>query len=83
MNNKITNSMNTKFLGLAIEETLSWKRHINQILSRLSSAYNAIRVITPLMSEDTLKMIYHSYVHLIMTYGIIFWGNSPHSTNLL
>jgi len=37
---------------------------------------------TPLMSEDTLKIIYDSYVHLIMTYGLIFWGNSPHSTNI-
>jgi hypothetical protein len=82
MNNQITNSTNTKFLGLAIEETLSWKCHINQILSRLNSAFHAIRVITPLMSEDPLKMIYHSYVHSIMTYGIIFWGNSPHSTNI-
>jgi len=83
MNNQITNGTNTKFLGLVNEETLWWKRHINQILSRLSSACYAIRVITPLMSEDILKMIYHSYVHSIMTYGVIFWGNSPHSTNFL
>ena len=31
------------------------------------------------MAEDTLKMIYYAYVHTILTYGIIFWGNSPHS----
>jgi hypothetical protein len=82
MNNHITNSTNTEFLGLTIEETLSWKHHINQILSKLSLACCAISVITPLMSEDTLKMIYHSYVHAIMTYGTIFWGKSPHSTNI-
>jgi hypothetical protein len=35
-----------------------------------------------LMTEDTLKIIYHSYVHSIITYGIIFWGNSPHSTHV-
>jgi hypothetical protein len=82
MNNQITNSTNTKFLSLAIEEMLSWNHHINKILSRLSSPCCAIIVITPLMSEDTLKMIYHSYVHSIMTYGIVFGGNSPHSTNI-
>jgi len=32
MNNQITNSTNTKFLGLTTEETLSWKVHINQIV---------------------------------------------------
>ena len=55
--NQITNSTNTKFLGLTIEEMLSWKCHINQILSRLSSACYAIKVITPFMSEDILKII--------------------------
>ena len=54
LNNQITNSTNTKFLGSTIEETLSWKCHINQILSRLSSAFYAINVITLLMSEDIL-----------------------------
>ena len=49
--------------------------------SRLSSACYAIKVITPLMSEDILKIIYYSYVHSIITYGIIFGGNSPHSTD--
>jgi hypothetical protein len=81
LNNEITNSTNTKFLGLTIEETLSWKGHINQILLRLSLACYTIKVITPLMSEDTLKMIYYSYVHSIITYYIIFWGNSPHNTD--
>jgi len=70
------------FLGLTIEETLSWKCHINQILLRLSSACYTIKVITLLLSEDTLKMIYYSYVHSIITYCIIFWGNSPHNTDI-
>ena len=74
MNNQITNSSYTKFLGLTIEETLSWNAHINQIMSRLNSACYAIRIITPLMTDDTLKMVYYAYVHSIMTYGIIFGG---------
>jgi len=82
LNNQITNSTNTKFLDLTIEAMLSWKCHINQILLRLSLACYAVKVITPLMSEDTLKMIYYSYVHSIITYGIIFWGNLPHNTDI-
>ena len=82
LNNQITNITNTKFLDLTIEETLSWKCHINQILSRLSSACYATKVITPLMSEDILKLIYYSYVHSIITYGTILGGKSPHSTDI-
>lgn len=40
-----------------------------------------IRTVGPLMSQETLKMIYHAYFHSIMTYGI-FWGNSSYSTNV-
>jgi len=82
LNNQITKSTNTTFLGLSIEEMLSRKCHISQILSRLSSACYATKFITLLMSEGILKMIFYSYVHLIITYGVIFWGNSPHSTDI-
>ena len=33
----------------------------------------------PFLSLDSLKLIYHSYFHSVLTYGIIFWGNTPHS----
>jgi len=57
LNNQITNSTNTKFLGLTIEEMLSWKCHINQILSRLRSACYAVKVVTPLILEDFLDSL--------------------------
>ena len=60
-----------------MEETFSWKCHINHIFSRLSLACYVIKVITPVMSEDTSKMIYYSYIHSIITYGTILWGKSP------
>jgi hypothetical protein len=30
----------------------------------------------PFMSTDVMKSIYYAYVHSILAYGIIFWGNS-------
>jgi hypothetical protein len=32
------------------------------------------------MSVSSLKMIYHAFFHSVMSYGIIFWGNSSYST---
>jgi len=81
-NNQITNNTNTKILSLTTEETLSWKCHINHILSKLSSACYVIKVITPLMNEDTLQMIYYSYVYAIIKYGTIFLTNSPHNIDI-
>ena len=34
------------------------------------------------MSLDVMKMIYYSYIHSVISYGIIFWGNSHLSDNI-
>jgi len=34
------------------------------------------------MSLDVLRSTYFSYVHSIISYGIIFWGNSSHSKEI-
>ena len=31
------------------------------------------------MPQETLRMIYFAYVHSVMSYGIIFGGNQPHT----
>jgi hypothetical protein len=75
----ITSTTNIKFLGLIIDENLSWKCHIEQTLMKLSSACYAMKVVTPLMGDTTVRMIYFAYVHSLLSYGITLWGNSPHS----
>jgi len=71
-NKKIPNVYNTKFLGLMLDNTLSWKTHIDTILPKLSSASFALRVVKPFLSQDSLKMVYYSYFHSVMTYRLIF-----------
>ena len=78
-NKKIANVYNTKFLGLTLDNTLSWRTHIDTIIPKLSSASFALTVVKPFLSPDSLKMVYYSYFHSVMTDGLIFWGNSHHS----
>jgi hypothetical protein len=61
-----------KFLGLQINNTLSWTTHIDNILPKLSSACYAMRSVKSYLSQQMLKVIYYSYFHSIMSYGIIF-----------
>jgi hypothetical protein len=42
---------------------------------KLNSVCYLIRNITPYMSLNTLKMMYYSFFHSVMTYGLILWGN--------
>jgi len=39
-------------------------------------------VATPLIVEETLRLIYFSYVHSIIPYGLTSGGNSLHSNNI-
>jgi hypothetical protein len=82
ISNYIDSDSSTNFLGMIIDEKLTWHDQINQLLKRLSSACFAIRISTPLFSAENLKVIYFAYVHSILTYGIIFWGNSTHAIKI-
>jgi hypothetical protein len=82
MYRQIANPQILKFLGLTIDTTLTWKHHIGELTSRLNKACYAIRLIKPFMSLDVLRSTYFSYVHSIISYGIIFCGNSFHSEEI-
>jgi hypothetical protein len=34
------------------------------------------------MPFTTLKTIYYSYFNMVLSYGLYFWGNSPHSLKI-
>jgi hypothetical protein len=78
-NKNVAHICSTKFLGLTLNNTLSWRTHINTIVPKLSSARFAMGAIKTFLSQDSLRMVYYSYFHSIMTYGLIFWGNSHYS----
>ena len=81
-NSIISNLNSTSFLGLTIDSTLSYKDHIAGLTSKLNKACYAIRTVKPFMTFNVLKSVYFCYFHSVMSYGIIFWGNSHLSTNI-
>jgi hypothetical protein len=58
-----------------MDNTLSWNNHIDLLMKKLSMACYIIRNAKTYLSASSLKMIYHAFFHLTMSYGIIFWGN--------
>jgi hypothetical protein len=67
--------LNIKFLGVIIDS----KQHIDDIIPKLNKVCFAIRSVKPFMSLEVMRLIYFSYFHSVLLYGIIFWGNSVHS----
>jgi len=43
---------------------------------------NLLRTLKPILTLRNLKLIYFSYIHSIITHGIIFGGNSTASNEV-
>jgi hypothetical protein len=79
---RIATALSLKFLGLTIDTSLTWRHHIIELTSRLNKACYAIRSIKPFMSIEVLRNTYFSHVPSIISYGIIFLGNSSYSEDI-
>jgi hypothetical protein len=51
----VTTASEIKFLGLNIDDTLSWKQHTEQVISNISTACFVLRNMKHTVSLDTLK----------------------------
>jgi hypothetical protein len=81
-NKSISKAYNTRFLRIYVDSTLPWKTHTENIKQKLNAACYEMRSVKPFMSLESLKMVHYAYFHSIMSYGLIFWGNSSHSSNI-
>jgi hypothetical protein len=78
----ITSASETKFLGLTIDDTLSWKQHIEQVLNKMCTACYALRNLKHIVPIDTLGVIYFAHIRSIINYGTIFWGSSSYTNKV-
>jgi hypothetical protein len=68
--------------GLIIDDTISWKQHIDYVLNKIARSCYALRNIKHFIPLDTLKLIYFAHVHSILRCGIIFWGSAACASNV-
>ena len=54
---------------------MSWKEHINSIISKLNSCLGASRRARPYLSKNALFTIYHSLMQSHTNYCIETWGS--------
>ena len=70
------------FLGITIDEGITWKKHIDKItlkLSRINGVFNRLKNFLP---PEILKLLYYSMFMCHMNYGSLVWGFSNHADKI-
>ena len=69
----------TKFLGVFIDQHLSFDFHIKQLKQKLYSGIFVLRQINQISTYDSALYIYHSFIMSHISYGIEIWGGTKKS----
>ena len=70
-----------KYLGLIIDETLSWQDHIDYIIASLSKFYGIFNKIKHMVPKKHKLTIYNAYVLSKIRYGIEIYGSVNKTQN--
>ena len=63
-----------KFLGVVLENTLCWDRHVDYVEKKLSAVCYSFRVLGTYLDIKTKIMLYHANFESHIRYGLIFYG---------
>ena len=66
----------TKFLGMYIDENLSWKHHLSQLHKKVSKALFSIKQVKKSLPLECLRTLYYALIDSHFSYGILAWGNA-------
>ena len=75
-NQNLLKSSTCKYLGIIIDENLSWINHIDFVYNKLVKFSCIFYKIRDLLPVQCLKMLYYSFIHCHLLYGIEVYGNT-------
>ena len=71
----------TVFLGVVLDEHLSWKTHISNVSRKISKSIGIIHKSRFCLSLSSLRILYYSLVYPYLIYCVSVWA-STYPTNL-
>ena len=72
-----------KYLGIKINESLTWNEHINDIAIKLNWANAMLHKVRESVNTRVLKLIYHTIFDCHLNYANTAWGQNKNSLNHL
>ena len=65
-----------KYLGVFIDQNLTWKPHVDYISSKIAKACGCLSKLRHYLHIDTLIGVYYALIHSYLRYGIMSWGKA-------
>ena len=69
-----------KFLGVWIDENLTWRDHIHAVENKIAKNAGLLYQGKHYLHDDFLKQIYFAYIHAYLNYANTAWA-CTHKTN--
>jgi len=76
-NTNIVQVKNTKFLGVIINENLTWSDHIEITANKCSKNLGIIRKLSKTVPTRILTTLYSTLIHPYLNYCNIIWASQP------
>jgi len=67
----------TKFLGVKVDQSLSWSQNIQDIVSKISKQRGIMYHMRNVLSTEAFKQIYYSLIYPHLTYCNVVWSGVP------
>ena len=75
-NESIKQDHQTKFLGVVMDEKLTWCEHVQYIKCKIAKGIGIISKARRLLNYETLCTLHHCFVYPYLNYCIEVWGDT-------
>ena len=75
-NAKIKRENSLKFLGVMIDENLTWKTHVELVENKVSKSVGILFKASHFLNANCLRSIYFALVHPYINYSNIAWAST-------
>ena len=72
----IKRSTHNKFLGITLDENLSFSNHITELCNKLKRLFHIFYNIRDYLTKENIKTIYYALVYSRIKYGISVYGQA-------
>jgi len=79
-NHSISPEDKHQYLGVLLDNKLSWKPHVQKVKTQLSRTCGVLTKLEHYTTQSVQKVIYNSLIHPYLKYSILNWGRASNAT---